>query len=62
MTLLYQIGKPHRQGTRFPTYDTEALWRGPEVPGQRVGEDGWKMRAVARLPNHEKIRPSTDEG
>jgi len=26
------------------------------------GEEGWKTRAVLRMPNHEKIRPSTNPG
>jgi hypothetical protein len=47
----------------------KALWRGTEARGQcgpvevgGNGEEGWKIRAVARMPPHDKIRPSTHDG
>ncbi|KAK8854833.1 hypothetical protein IAR55_003572 [Kwoniella newhampshirensis] len=60
--VLYQVGRPHRPGDRFPSREMESLWRGPEAGGAGSVEEGWKIRAVARMPNHDKIRPSTSEG
>ena len=63
--MLYQVGRAHKSGERFPVHEVDSLWRGIEAGGQGVneGEDGgWRIRAVARLPNHDKIRPSTNEG
>jgi len=62
--VLYQAGKPHKSGERTLSREVEALWRGSEVGGAKCEgqREGWKTRAVARMPNHEKIRPSTNEG
>ncbi|TYJ55457.1 hypothetical protein B9479_003847 [Cryptococcus floricola] len=74
--VIYQVGKPGRQGERFPGLDVGALWRGTEVEGKSAeseegkkgvsskgqSQEGWKIKAVARLPTHDKIRPSTNEG
>ena len=67
--LIYQVGVPNKSGIRFPGHDVPALWRGTKAGGQDGptelggnGEEGWKVRAVARMPDHAKIRPSTHEG
>lgn len=61
--VLYQVGKPHKVGDRFPGHEVEALWRGTEAGGAGdIEEGGWRTRAVARMPVHEKIRPSTNDG
>ncbi|WWD19019.1 hypothetical protein CI109_103476 [Kwoniella shandongensis] len=60
--VLYQVGRPHKPGDRFPGRNIDCLWRGPEAGGNGNMEEGWKIRAVARMPNHDKIRPSTNEG
>lgn len=64
--LVYQVGTSIRAGTRFPGYELPSLWRGTEARGKcgaaeigGNGEDGWKVRAVVRMPSHDKIRPST---
>lgn len=59
--VLYQIGRPHRSGERNPDHERESLWRGCFIGGSG-SEEGWKTRAVARMPNHEKLRPSTCDG
>ncbi|BEJ15975.1 hypothetical protein CspHIS471_0505800 [Cutaneotrichosporon sp. HIS471] len=59
--VVYQVGRPHRHGEAVLDHSVEALWRGPEAGG-KAGAAGWRTRAVARLPNHEKIRPSTNPG
>ncbi|KAL7423927.1 hypothetical protein Q5752_001512 [Cryptotrichosporon argae] len=59
--VLYQIGRPHRPGEKVLAHNVPALWRGPGACGKDP-EGGWKTRAVVRLPNHDKIRPSTNEG
>ncbi|ORY35614.1 hypothetical protein BCR39DRAFT_511144 [Naematelia encephala] len=60
--VIYQVGKPHRHNDRRPGHSQESLWRGPQAGGIDSAEDGWKTKAVARMPNHEKIRPSTSHG
>ena len=77
--VLYQLGRAHKAGERFPTREVESLWRGPEAGGmgnvvqeQEIGqgeqgmgmgkEEGWKVRAMARVPGHDKVRPSTHVG
>ncbi|WVW85676.1 hypothetical protein I302_107714 [Kwoniella bestiolae CBS 10118] len=62
--ILYQVGRPHRPGEKYPGREVEALWRGQGVPGKgkKDGQEGWNVRAVARLPGHEKIRPTTNDG
>lgn len=62
--LVYQVGRPHRHGESVLGHDIEALYRGPQAGGRpsQSPAGGWKTRAVARLPNHEKIRPSTNPG
>ncbi|WVQ68116.1 uncharacterized protein L199_006322 [Kwoniella botswanensis] len=62
--VLYQVGRPHKPGEKYPGRDAEALWRGQGVPGngKKDGQEGWNVRAVARLPGHEKIRPTTSDG
>ncbi|KLT41852.1 hypothetical protein CC85DRAFT_292445 [Cutaneotrichosporon oleaginosum] len=59
--VVYQVGRPHRHGEAVLGHSVEALWRGPEAGGKSTSA-GWRTRAVARLPNHEKIRPSTNPG
>ncbi len=59
--VVYQVGRPHRHGEAVLGHGVEALWRGPEAGG-KSSSAGWRTRAVARLPNHEKIRPSTNPG
>lgn len=52
----YQIGFAHPKGGNHPGSEYEALWRGHEAGGEGglPGEDqGWKVRAVARMPNHD---------
>lgn len=61
--VLYQIGTPHKSGVKHPDHSVDALWRGVKAGGnQDVGSEGWKTKAVCRLPSHEKIRPSTNPG
>lgn len=68
--VVYQVGRPTKSGDRFPGYKDEALWRGHQArgrPGAEASpgasdEEGWKVRAVVRMPKHDKIRPSTAEG
>ncbi|WWC90774.1 uncharacterized protein L201_005711 [Kwoniella dendrophila CBS 6074] len=67
--VIYQVGRPHKPGERYPSREVEALWRGTQVPGKGKknskeldGQEGWKIRAVVRLPGHDRIRPSTNEG
>jgi hypothetical protein len=62
--VLYQVGRPHRHGESILGHQVEALWRGASAGG-KPGQGpvtGWRTRAVARLPNHEKIRPTTNPG
>lgn len=59
--VVYQVGRPHRHGESVLGHNVEALWRGTEAGGTSP-TSGWRTRAVARLPNHEKIRPSTNPG
>ncbi|GMK55788.1 hypothetical protein CspeluHIS016_0208440 [Cutaneotrichosporon spelunceum] len=59
--VVYQVGRPHRHGESVLDHRVEALWRGQEAGG-KAGAAGWRTRAVARLPNHEKMRPSTNPG
>lgn len=59
--VVYQVGRPHRHGESVLGHHVEALWRGPEAGGTSP-TSGWRTRAVARLPNHEKVRPSTNPG
>lgn len=59
--VVYQVGRPHRHGESVLGHDVEALWRGTEAGG-KSSSNGWRTRAVARLPNHEKVRPSTNPG
>ncbi|AFR95678.2 hypothetical protein C343_03784 [Cryptococcus neoformans C23] len=63
--VFYQIGFAHPKSGNHPGPEYEALWRGHEAGGKGglEGEDqGWKVRAVARMPNHDKIRPATHSG
>lgn len=62
--VVYQVGRPHKHGEDVLGHDVEALWRGKEAGGTAKSGPaaGWRTRAVARLPNHEKIRPSTNAG
>jgi hypothetical protein len=91
--VLYQLGRAHKAGERFPKRDVDSLWRGTEAggsgnvqviggdsaaapgqsPGQGMGtgtgggaaqgqEEGWRVRAMARVPGHDKVRPSTHAG
>ncbi|EIW67274.1 hypothetical protein TREMEDRAFT_69764 [Tremella mesenterica DSM 1558] len=61
--VLYQVGRAHKSGERFPSHEVNSLWRGPEAGGNvKVSEEGLKIRAIARMPDHDKIRPSTNEG
>ncbi|OWZ42130.1 hypothetical protein C356_03575 [Cryptococcus neoformans c45] len=63
--VLYQIGRQHKAGEKYPGLECESLWRG-HLAGGHGGLDGqdhgWNVRAVARIPNHDKIRPSTHDG
>jgi hypothetical protein len=66
---VYQVGIPNKPGNRFPGSEIPSLWRGIKAGGDGGsveiggnGEEGWKVRAVARMPGHDKIRPSTNEG
>lgn len=62
--VVYQVGRPHKHGEDVLAHDVEALWRGPDAGGspKLAPSSGWRTRAVSRLPNHEKIRPSTNPG
>lgn len=63
--VLYQIGRQHKAGEKYPGPECESLWRGYLAGGHGGldGQDhGWSVRAVARIPNHDKIRPSTHDG
>ncbi|OCF42751.1 hypothetical protein I317_03482 [Kwoniella heveanensis CBS 569] len=59
--VLYQVGRMHRPGEKYPAKDVDSLWRGAGAHGAG-GEEGCKIRAVARMPNHDKIRPTTQDG
>jgi hypothetical protein len=59
--VLYQIGRQHKPGERFPTREVDSLWRGTEAGG-KGSEEGWKTRAMMRMPSHDKIRPTTNKG
>ncbi|EAL23539.1 hypothetical protein CNBA1860 [Cryptococcus deneoformans B-3501A] len=59
--VLYQVGRQHKQGEVAPGRSADALWRGIEAAGAG-GEEGWKIKAVARIPGHDKIRPTTYDG
>ncbi|KAK4689494.1 hypothetical protein P7C73_g589, partial [Tremellales sp. Uapishka_1] len=56
--VLYHVGRPHRQGERVLGPEVPTLWRG----GKDDQEDGFRSKAVIRMPPHEKIRPTTHEG
>jgi hypothetical protein len=62
--VVYQVGRPHRHGETVLGHEVETLWRGADAGGKCLQSptSGWKTRAIARLPNHEKIRPSTNPG
>ncbi len=77
--VLYQLGRPHKAGERFPARSVDSLWRGKDaggegnpaptgaggqesLQGEGEVEQGWRVRAVARMPGHDKIRPSTLDG
>ncbi|WVN90233.1 uncharacterized protein L203_105469 [Cryptococcus depauperatus CBS 7841] len=62
--VLYQVGRVYKAGGKHPGPDVESLWRGSATGGQggKDGLEGWKVKAVARIPNHEKIRPTTNDG
>ncbi|WVQ81909.1 hypothetical protein IAT38_004036 [Cryptococcus sp. DSM 104549] len=60
--VLYQVGRAHKQGERFPMRDVDSLWRGCDAGGAGDAAEGWRIKAVARMPNHDKIRPTTGEG
>ncbi|WWC71630.1 uncharacterized protein I206_105588 [Kwoniella pini CBS 10737] len=63
--ILYQVGRPHKANEKYPGREVEALWRGKDVPGKGKRDEadsGWVIRAVARLPGHDKIRPTTCDG
>lgn len=59
--ILYQVGRQHKAGDLAPARSVDALWRGTEAGGAG-GEEGWKVKAVARIPGHDKIRPTTYDG
>lgn len=59
--VIYQIGRPHRHGETVLGHNVEALFRGTDAGG-KASSNGWRTRAVARLPNHEKLRPTTNPG
>lgn len=62
--VIYQVGRPHRHGESRLAHTIPALWRGKEAGGndETAPASGWRTRAIARLPTHEKIRPSTNAG
>ncbi|ODO06697.1 hypothetical protein I350_04055 [Cryptococcus amylolentus CBS 6273] len=66
--VLYQIGRVHKSTESHPEVGVDCLWRGKEVPDKEKkkegmeGEESWTVKAVARMPNHDKIRPTTNEG
>lgn len=63
--VLYSVGRPHKAHEKYPGHELDCLWRGPGAggTGSSEGEEGgWRTKAVARLPSHEKIRPSTNDG
>ncbi|KGB79453.2 hypothetical protein CNBG_5291 [Cryptococcus deuterogattii R265] len=63
--VLYQIGRQHKAGEKYPGPECESLWRGYLAGGHGGlgGQDhGWNVRAVARIPSHDKTRPSTHDG
>ncbi|WVR07466.1 hypothetical protein IAU60_004508 [Kwoniella sp. DSM 27419] len=60
--VIYQVGRPHRVGEKCPARDVESLWRGKGAGGNGCTDEGWKIRAVVRMPNHDKIRPTTCDG
>ncbi|ODN92705.1 hypothetical protein L198_05499 [Cryptococcus wingfieldii CBS 7118] len=66
--VLYQIGRVHKSTESHPEVGVECLWTGKEVPDKgkkkegMEGEESWTVKAVARMPNHDKIRPTTNEG
>lgn len=59
--VLYQTGRTHASGEKFPGHTVNSLWRGPEAGGSR-GDGRWAIKAIVRVPTHEKVRPSTHEG
>lgn len=59
--VLYQVGRQHKAGDLAPARNADALWRGTDAGGAG-GEEGWKVKAVARIPGHDKIRPTTYDG
>lgn len=59
--VLYQVGTQHHQDERCPSREADALWRGSEAGGKGCGE-GWKTRAMMRMPNHDQVRPTTSRG
>ncbi|TYJ52586.1 hypothetical protein B9479_006794 [Cryptococcus floricola] len=66
--VLYQIGRVHKSTESHPEVGVDCLWRGKEVSDKEKkkegmeGEESWTVKAVARMPNHDKIRPTTNEG
>jgi hypothetical protein len=61
--VLYQVGRPHKAHEKHPGHELNCLWRGSEAGAvEPPDDDGWRTKAVARLPNHDKIRPSTNDG
>ncbi|WVQ74881.1 hypothetical protein IAR50_004488 [Cryptococcus sp. DSM 104548] len=66
--VLYQIGRVHKSTESHPGTGVDCLWRGKEVPKKgkekedAEREDAWSVKAVVRVPNHDKIRPTTNEG
>ncbi|WVQ82686.1 hypothetical protein IAT38_004818 [Cryptococcus sp. DSM 104549] len=60
--LLFDAGGPHRKGGRYPGREIESLWRGAEAGGSGQPGTGWKVKTVARLPDHDTMRPTTRGG
>ncbi|WOO81269.1 uncharacterized protein LOC62_03G004798 [Vanrija pseudolonga] len=62
--VIYQVGRPHQHGESRLGHPVPSLWRGPEAGGVEGDHppNGYRTRAVARLPNHDKIRPTTSAG
>lgn len=67
--VLYEVGRRHEPGQKYPGVETESLWRGVEAGGAQMkgvdpteADESWQTRAVVRLPDHTMIRPTTPPG
>lgn len=62
--VIFQVGRPHRHGESVLAHTITSLWRGTEAGGTKEtsSSNGYRTRAVARLPGHDKIRPTTNPG